>query len=248
MITNNNINQNNIEKTVLEKIKAGKVSMKPRAYFILSSVIVGLVILLIILVTSFLISYALFAMQSSGKLFLLGFGVRGIFIFLSLFPWGTLLVEVVLITLLERILRQYPLGYKNPFFYVLSTSIVVIVFFAVILNLTHLHSRLLWQEKQKQLPVLGAWYENIESVPPVRGVFRGEVVDITGDTVILRDDDHEQDRDDGVRTVLVTRELENGAQVKRGDRVYAAGRVVNGEIRAYGLKKIPPKKRNEIIR
>src|ERR1035437_3118258 len=95
--TNNKtpMNQNkDIKSQVLEKIQTGKTNMRPHFYFVLKVVTVVVVAFLTLLASSLLVSFIIFSLITSGKLFLLGFGARGFLMFFLLFPWLLLIIVI----------------------------------------------------------------------------------------------------------------------------------------------------------
>ncbi len=65
---------NNIKLQVLDKIQSGDISMRPKYYFFLKVAAVTLVSFLVLIISSFLVSFVVFSIVQSGRLFLLGFG------------------------------------------------------------------------------------------------------------------------------------------------------------------------------
>jgi hypothetical protein len=230
--------KDHIEQTVLDKIRTGKVSMRPRVYFMSKIALVALVLFLLVFATAFLVSYILFDIKASGQVFLLGFGGQGLLIFFLLFPWKILFAEILLLVVLERLLQRFQFGYRNPFLYVLAALVFAVTVVTSLINLTPLHSGLMHRAKETHMPIFGEYYENIQRVPPGHGVFRGNIIRITDDSIILHNDDYDKDSDDGVRTIFVTPELRAGIVLQEGDRIYAAGQIINGDIHAYGIRKI----------
>jgi hypothetical protein len=81
---------------ILQKIKSDDVKMRPRVYFTIKLIILAIISIITLITTVFLFSFVLFSVRASGEMLLLGFGYRGVVIFLSLFPWKTLFLEIVL--------------------------------------------------------------------------------------------------------------------------------------------------------
>src|SRR4051812_38105080 len=104
--------QNTVKDSILEKIKAGEVSMRPRSYFVLKSIILGILAIIGIFVSSLLLSFIFFSLHVSGRLFLLGFGGRGIEAFILLFPWKLFLIDLIIVFVLQSLIKQFRFGYK----------------------------------------------------------------------------------------------------------------------------------------
>src|SRR5450631_2060080 len=97
--------ESNIQQAVFDKIRAGKVSMRPRAYFVARIILLAGLSVAVLALAMFVLSFALFSVHESGEQFLLGFGLRGVLTFFSLFPWWSLLCTVLLILLIDHLLR-----------------------------------------------------------------------------------------------------------------------------------------------
>ena len=68
--------ETDIQKQVLEKIRSGAISKRPRLYFTLQVVGIALLSILTLLLTVFVLSFIIFSIHESGEQFLLGFGQK----------------------------------------------------------------------------------------------------------------------------------------------------------------------------
>src|SRR5205823_1531144 len=94
--------QNNItQKNILDKIKEGKIKMKPRAYFIARTVFFALGVIILLLFLIYLASFIVFSLRVSGLVFLPGFGFSGVRILFGSLPWLLIFLAAALIVLLE---------------------------------------------------------------------------------------------------------------------------------------------------
>ena len=137
MNENNNHNQINesslrdIKSHVLQQIQAGKISMKPKFHHLLKIISLVVVACFTLLISSFLVSFIVFSIVESGKLFLLGFGARGFLIFFFLFPWSLLVIEIAFIILLEWLIKKFKFGYRSS----LTTLILVILCISILISI-----------------------------------------------------------------------------------------------------------------
>ena len=247
--------ENEIMKSVLEKIQAGDVRMRSKSFFILKMISVIVVALLVLLVSAFFVSFISFSLRVSGRLVLLGFGWQGIRVFLVTFPWGLFLIDLVLAVVLERLLRAFKFGYRSPLVYLFGGVLVIVVASGIILDeKTPLHSTLWHAERTGAVPsyVSAGLYNNVRRPPHDEGVYRGKVVFMGiaapgGPAfLILKSDDQDIDIGDSATTsqvwkVLLPPNFNNSDRVDVGigDRVLVAGSVMPDGVHAYGIEKIP---------
>jgi len=231
--------QHGIKENVLEKIQKGDVHMRPKVYFVLKVVILVAVALCTLAVSAFLFSFIVFSIYASGKPFLLGFGSRGVFAFLALFPWLMLVVDVALLLLFEWLLHRFQFGYHRPFIYLFLVAASVVVASGLVMNAVSVHRSIYLQNEHAGVPVIGPFYEHLRRPSPGREIFLGQVLFIEGNIFTVRADDHDKDSDDGVRRVEAPAGMDVAGYLKAGDEVFVAGDDEGGRIRAYGVTKVP---------
>lgn len=240
MENENNKNQkpDNLKNAILEKIKSGNVKMKPRAYFILQVVLLVIVASLVLASSSIIASYIIFGIRASGHQFLLGFGLRGIWIFFLTFPWLILALDIALVVVFDRLVKQFKFGYRSPLVYLLAATLFLTVGAAFLINMTSFHRQLLLRAEKRQLPVVGNFYENLRRSARDVGVFRGVVVSVSGNSFILKRSDNDKDESADQWKVVAPDGVEMDSILKPGDNVFVAGIINGNEIRAYGIRKL----------
>ena len=229
------LKENEIKAQVLEKIRTGEASMRPRIYFVARMAGLLTLSLVAFLLSVFVLSFAFFSIHESGEQFLLGFGGRGLLVFAALFPWWSLVVTLALLFLLEYVLRYFKFGYRISVLALFLGALVVIVIAGIVIALTPLHSVLLDSADQGALPILGPLYEEIHDSHQPQGVFRGVVSSLGENQFTLAHDDKDKDTDDGTSTVAVPAGFDVGA-LRVGEHVYVVGNVVQGVVQAYGIQ------------
>jgi hypothetical protein len=230
----NNTN-NSIQEQVLQKIRAG-APMHSREYFIAWSALTALVALLALMASVVVVSFVAFSIGESGELFLLGFGERGLAVFVSLFPWGLLVFDILLLLLLEWLLQNFKLGYRISLLNIFIGIFMLSIVGAALVNLTPLHQTLLQRADEGTLPVFGDSYESIRESHHDQGVFRGTITSLEGNTFVIAHDDRDRDEDDGTHTVVVPPGIAT-EPLMVGQRVYVLGTTTaNGTIEAYGVR------------
>ncbi len=217
--------------------------MRPRAYFIAKVAVLALVALAIVLVSIFLLNFILFSIRISSQDALLGFGARGLAAFFALFPWGLLIIDVLLIAGAQWLLREFKAGYKLPISFVLMGLLAAVIVGGALLDRAGLNDRLLDRFDRDELHgPLGDLYGSARILPPPgQGVCQCVITAIDGNML------HVQDlRSAAMLTVIIPSNdphaTTSGLSV--GDVVFVAGDGDGDEddlvIKAFGIRKLPP--------
>lgn len=135
---------NDISQKVIEKIKAGKVKMKPKALFVFQGVflilLAGAAILLAVFGTSF-VGFAL--------------NVKGYSPFLT-----AIILAVVLFIILAWILaKKFPAFYKKPFVFSLVIILISIAMAGLAVFLTPFHQKIMEYSQQRNVPIISPLYQ-----------------------------------------------------------------------------------------
>ena len=229
---------NSLTEQILKKIEVGEVSMKPKAYFIARVGLLMFVLVLTFLTSALLISYILFSIKAGGKIFLLGFGTRGLFEFVLMFPWLLLVINVILLLFLDSLLKHFKFAYNRPILYLFLGTLVVITLFGSLINFTPFHGSMMHRAEKRSLPMFGSLYSDIRKSHRENGIFRGIVATVSTSTFTIRHNDYDIDVDDSQLKVFTPSNVDISGLLHIGDEVFVAGDVINSEIHAYGIKKL----------
>lgn len=235
-----NKQQNNIKDEILQKIKSGQVSMRPKYYFLIKLVVLAFVTFVTFVLSAVIVSYVIFSIKASGQTNLLNFGPRGFYHFLLALPWLILFIDVFLIIVLDWLLKSFRFGYNSSVLFLLVVTMVSITVLATLINYTSFHRSLLHRAENKNLPLAGGFYMGIRMSHGNQGMFRGEVVSIVStSTFFIKHNDFDNDTKDSLIEVFVPQ----GSDVftlflKNGDKVFIAGDKIPSGIRAYGIRKL----------
>lgn len=236
---NENHKKDSIQQSVLDKIRAGTIRRRPRWQFMLRIVSAVIVAALLLIFSALVISFILFSLHESGEQFLLGFGVHGIEVFLSLFPWLFALIALGLIILLEWLLQGFKLGYRIPLLNIFLGIMGVSIILGALISSTPLHTTLLRISDKNELPVIGAPYQHVLDHHEDQGISRGKVISVGQDEFVLQHDDHDRDTDDGTFTIRVP--ADGSVPLPHvGDQVLVFGEPEQGYIQASNIQMLPP--------
>jgi hypothetical protein len=156
------LKETDIQASVLQKIRTGEVSMRPKLFFIAKVAALAVVAALAFASAMLVLSFAFFSIHESGEQFLLGFGQRGFIVFIQLFPWIPFFIAVLLILLLDFLLRYFKFGYRISMldlFLIALAAAMVVGFF---ITLTPLHTDLRDRAERGELPIIGEFYEHLQ--------------------------------------------------------------------------------------
>lgn len=221
------------KKEVLDRIKAGEVRMRPKAFFVTRMFFMVILSVLILAVSAFIASYILFILQAGGETFLLGFGWRGLLVFLIMFPWFAVVVDLALLAALDSLCANFRFGYRFPAGYLFAATGLTAVLIACAINITSIHQKVMSQAQENRMPVLGRFYDRVRHSSRQDGIFKGAVVSVATSSFEIR---YEFDEDDMPTVILMP---DGMPSIAPGDHVFVAGEAASGTIRAYGVRRMP---------
>ena len=235
-MNNNPLQKNTLEEQILEKIKKGKIQMKTKTHFVLKNVLVLFVSILVFCVSALLVSYIIFSIQTSNQIILLGFGIKGIELFFILFPWLVFLIDIILILILNALLRDFKISYRMPLIQVIAIIFILTILGGVALNDTHIHDNFMKSVEEGNFSALGSLYENLRKSLPSEGIFKGKIIAINNDSITIKHNDADGDKDDWTQIVNVSDSQLANLQV--GNNVFVYAHYQNGFMVARGIQKI----------
>ena len=220
-------------KKVLGKIKNDQIKMRPKARFVLKSILIILGIFLVFFFTLYLVSFILFALRVSGVWHLSGFGFYGFRASLILLPWLLILIAIVLLIILEILVKHFSFVYHRPIFYSILAAVLFTLLGSFIIDKMQFHSCLFQKAQEERLPVMGKFYRDL-GIEKDHNVCRGIVLEITENGFQV-----ETPRGK-VLNVNITSETQfsDGADIKKDDVIIILGERGDSEIQAIGIRKV----------
>jgi hypothetical protein len=222
-----------IANEVLEKIKSGKIKMRPKFYFVLKTILIVAAVFVLAILIIFLISFIKFHMRASGIWYLPDFGFRGWGTYLGLLPWFLILAGLILILILEILAKRFSFVWKRPVVYSLLAIVLIVAIGGFIVEKTPLHPTLLLKARQQKLPFAGPMYRGF-GMPMLHDVQRGVVEETLENGFKIRT------FDDRLLTVILKEETQFpfGKEIEKGDTIVVMGRREDDTIRAFGIREI----------
>lgn len=229
------MDEQNLDKTIMEKIRAGEVVMRSRPYLIFKNVlwVMGLCILAAVGVLIF--SFVLFALRSSGLWVLPYFGWRGWREFLIYFPWVLAAAVLVFVLAVEWFVKKYTFAYRRPLLYSSLFVAVLLIVGGYLVFATPLHQQLSIYVSKNHLPVMENVYGSLPPVVP-DDVYVGRVLSVRPGQL-----DFFTNQGKGYTVIISPNtRLPFGGQVLPQDHILVIGDADDATITAYGIKKIDP--------
>lgn len=224
-----------VKQSVMERIRKGGVTMRPRWHFILLSTLSAVGILAFALFLLYVTSLVLFFLRQSGALYLGDFGGRGWYDLLRSLPLPILFLLLVFVIVLEVLVRRYALVYKKPLLASVFAILAIVLLGGYALERSPLHGTLAGLARLRLLP------QPVEGLyrPPflmrADDVYRGVIIATSTGGFVIMDHGH------GTTTVRLTprTRLPEGEDFAAGDSVVVIGDSVGTDtVQAFGAREV----------
>lgn len=161
------------KKDALTRIREGAVHMRSKNYFYLKLAVVAAIASLALLVSIFIFNFILFSIFAEHRAPLLGYGPPGYLVFLQMFPWPLLIVDVLLLIGLRMLLRRFEFGYRSPTLYLLFGVLVVVGALGFVLyEHTDVNDRIEREAHKGHFPTpVKDFFDDAHRPAPPRGTF-----------------------------------------------------------------------------
>ena len=121
----------NITQEIMKKIDMGEIKMKPKWYFIFGSIITFIGLVSTVIVSTFLVGLISFSLRTHGLMGQYRFDQM-----IANFPWWTLLLAILGLTLGIWLIRQYDFSYKIKPWLIIAGFILAIIIGGYIIDIT----------------------------------------------------------------------------------------------------------------
>jgi hypothetical protein len=143
-----------LARKVMTQIDKEGVKMRPRLYFVLGSILLGIGLGMAVVFGAFFFNLAFFRLRVHEPFGFLWFGQFGLRPFIFIFPWFRLFLASIFIILGIILLRRYEISYKKSFL-ALALSLVILV-----LTAGFLIDRIGFNEQVRRIPPMQPFYHN----------------------------------------------------------------------------------------
>jgi uncharacterized membrane protein YcgQ (UPF0703/DUF1980 family) len=132
-------NTHDTKRIVLEQIRKGEISMRPRWHFVLKSSLVFFGIATIGAIVVTLASLLFFFLNISGIIFAPSLGLPPHALFILSSPWLLIVLVIGFLITLEALVRKYAFGYRKPLLYTGLVIVGIISLGVYLVSLTPTH-------------------------------------------------------------------------------------------------------------
>jgi hypothetical protein len=130
----NNKREIDLEKEIMSKVISGKISMKPRWYFVLGTTLSILGLALLSVVSIFLVNVMIFSLRTHGPM-----GEWRLQMMLDSFPFWMPIFAILGVVVGVFILKKYDFSYKKNFFAIIIGFIFSIIIAGFLIDLLGLN-------------------------------------------------------------------------------------------------------------
>jgi hypothetical protein len=140
-----------ISTKVMEQISGGGVKMKPKAFFALASIMLGISFGLLLVLSIILISFLSFRLRFGESWQFLQFGISGLRPFITNFPFIYIVLLVVIMALGIRVLKQYDFSYRHNWWAIVLGLVSLILTIGIAVDQIGTHQRLMMDRRFRPL-------------------------------------------------------------------------------------------------
>lgn len=223
-------------KDIFSKIDSGQAQMKPKWYFVLQKIFLGLGILFSILLALYVSSFILFSLRQAGLFLIPGFGLGGLRFFVWSLPWILIMCLIVFIVMSEWLVKKYSFAYRQPLIVSIGLIICLLLLGNILVSNLGLHNNFNQLAGRGRLPVAGPMYKYYGEP---KNIHLGQLTRNIPGGFEMENRRHED------LLVLVTANtlFPTGRDIPIGARVAVFGLRDKDTIEAFGVKKILPNMR-----
>lgn len=145
-----------IKKEVMEKIKKDEIVMKPKAYFVIGSVITLIGLIASVISSVFLVSIISFLLRSHGPM-----GEYRFSLMIQSFPWWMPIIAIISLVLGALFIRKYDLSYKFNLGLLILGFILAVLIAGFVIDITGLNN--VWLKRGPMNSVMRNYLEQNNS-------------------------------------------------------------------------------------
>lgn len=225
---------NNIKETIIDKIKAGEVSMQPRWHFVLKTILMLVSVVLVGIIAVYLLSFVMFVFHKTGISFATEFGLRGLTFAVVSSPWLIISLALAFVLLLYILVTQYAFSYRKPFVFTMLGVAAFVLIVSSAIQMTTFHNRVGKFADDRGIPGIAPFYRAIDGGRP-EGMHVGTISEVSDDGFKMKDEDGTE------WTVSITDDTRQrpGTVYAVEDKVIVFGDADGQTITAFGIKIAP---------
>jgi hypothetical protein len=227
-------------KNVMAAITDGRVKMHSRWFFRLRFILTVALLVIIALAVIWYNSFVLFALDHSGRFFLLTLGGHGLSVFLSSVPWLVLFYGIILSILLAWLIYRGTKAYRWPIGFGFVMIIIGAGAVGYAVSFTPFQQLLHRSSIDRDMPLFGGLYKQWAETEPV-GSITGIVTTLSDQGFMILDRDLDLD------AVIVNQGVKLDRPIVVNDVVLVVGDEKDEIIQAESIRHLSERYRTEIL-
>lgn len=212
---------------IMLAIKKGEVTMRPKAYFVIGSLLLGAGLAAALTIALLFLTASAFHLKNAGSIEFLRYGGVGVPFFIRMFPWKPLFLAVLGIVGGLSFLKKYDVSYKKNFVHISLALVGALIVFAMVFDHVGINERL---GRIKR-------FEPLYRQDDDRGqVIKGAVVMVKNSSLIL------EERQEHLNIEVIWDEqtrFPTGKEFSVGEEVGAIGKREGFVFKAKGVRHAP---------
>ena len=209
---------------ILEKIKKGRIKMKPKSYFVFRTILFAIGIILAFIFTVFIIGFILFNLRVSGAWHFPAFGFPGLGLFFVSLPWLLIVLAIIFILILEIFAKKFSIVYKKPLLYSVIGIRIIVLILGIFIAQTPMHKGLFDRARQGKMPFMR----------PPHNAYIGNVENIIDNGFEIKTKEGEN-----FRIIISSKtHFPFGNKIEQGESVMIMGKKQGSSVEAFGIRRI----------
>lgn len=154
--------QNNLTRAVMDQIRHDRIKMRPKAYFVLGSLLTFIGLVASVFASVFLVGLVHFSLRSHGPM-----GEYRLEQILASFPWWTVAIALLGLVVGILLLRRYDFSYKQNFKAIVIGFVLAVILAGWIIDMTGFNDAL--SRRGPMQGVMRQYWEEQGIQPPGAG-------------------------------------------------------------------------------
>lgn len=229
-----------ISQEIISKIEKGELKMRPKAYFVVKTILIIGWLVLAFLFALYFGSLIVFVLKVNDIFLFHGMGFRVIRSILLSFPWQLVFLVLGLIILVEITAKRFNFVYRKPLIISLLIILALVFSSSLLIEKSSLHNSFFRLAEQEKLPLAGRMYRELGNLE-IENVYFGKIVEKRDDSWLMELDNGEIV---GLRITEKTKGRRIFSEIEEGGRVIVVGELEGNLINVESFKRIERRFRN----
>jgi len=233
-------NEKLISQKVVSRIEKGELKMRPKAYFVIKTILIVGLLVLAFLFALYFGSLIVFVLRMNDILLFHGMGFQAIRNIILSFPWYLVFLVIGLVVLIEIVAKRFNFIYRKPLVVSLLIILALVFLSSFLIERSSLHHSFFRLAEQERLPLAGRMYRDLGNLE-IENVYFGRILE-------KKDNLWMMELDSGEEVILKITEKIRGRRVfpeiEEGSNVIVIGELEDNIIKVDSFKRIERRFRN----